>query len=65
MLTVAGSCRIVRHRGGAMKPAGLARVESRLAAILASDIADYSGLIEVNEERTLGRLRALRAKVRG
>jgi class 3 adenylate cyclase len=34
----------------------------RLAAILAADVAGYSRLIEADEERTLGRLRVLRAK---
>src|SRR5467141_1992622 len=51
------------HRGGAMKPAGQARVERRLAAILAADVAGYSRLIEGDEEGTLGRLKALRAEV--
>ena len=46
-----------------MKPAGPARVERRLAAILAADVAGYSRLIEANEEGTLGRLRELRAEV--
>ena len=39
------------------------RVERRLAAILAADIAGYSRLIEVDEEGTLGRLRVLRAEI--
>jgi adenylate cyclase len=38
-------------------------VERRLAAILAADVAGYSRLIEVDEEGTLGRLKALRAEV--
>jgi adenylate cyclase len=46
-----------------MEPAGPARVERRLAAILAADVAGYSRLIEADEEGTLGRLKALRAKV--
>src|SRR6267378_1580701 len=46
-----------------MEPAGPARVERRLAAILAADVAGYSRLIEADEERTLGRLKALRAEV--
>jgi TolB-like protein/class 3 adenylate cyclase len=46
-----------------MKPAGPARVERRLAAILAADVAGYSRLIEADEEGTLGRLKALRAEV--
>jgi adenylate cyclase len=40
-----------------MEPAGPARVERRLAAILAADVAGYSRLIEADEEGTLGRLR--------
>src|SRR6202035_3990630 len=52
-----------RHRGGVMEPAGPARVERRLAAILAADVAGYSRLIEADEEGTLGRLKALRAEV--
>ena len=45
-----------------MEPAGPARVERRLAAILAADVAGYSRLIEAAEEDTLGRLKALRAE---
>src|SRR5713101_8364499 len=45
-----------------MEPAGPARVERRLAAILAADVAGYSRLIEDDEEGTLGRLKALRAE---
>ncbi len=45
-----------------MEPAGPRRVERRLAAILAADVAGYSRLIEADEEGTLSRLRALRAK---
>jgi TolB-like protein/class 3 adenylate cyclase len=45
-----------------MEPAGPRRVERRLAAILAADVAGYSRLIEADEEGTLGRLKALRAK---
>src|SRR5467141_698412 len=44
-----------------MEAAGQARVERRLAAILAADVAGYSRLIEADEEGTLGRLKALRA----
>src|SRR6266436_9092525 len=62
-MTSAGWCRITRHRGGAMEPAGQARVERRLAAILAADVAGYSRLIEADEEGTLGRLKVLRAEV--
>src|SRR4029077_20161180 len=46
-----------------MEPAGPARVERRLAAILAAGVAGYSRLIEADEEGTLGRLKALRAAV--
>jgi adenylate cyclase len=46
-----------------MEPAGPARVERRLAAILAADVAGYSRLIEADEEGTLRRLKALRAEV--
>ena len=38
-----------------MEPAGQARVERRLAAILAADVAGYSRLIAADEEGTLGR----------
>jgi TolB-like protein/Tfp pilus assembly protein PilF len=43
-----------------MDPAGQARVERRLAAILAADVAGYSRLIGADEGGTLQRLRALR-----
>jgi adenylate cyclase len=46
-----------------MNPAAPARVERRLAAILAADIAGYSRLIGADEEGTLGRLKMLRAEV--
>ncbi|HEX3523467.1 MAG TPA: adenylate/guanylate cyclase domain-containing protein, partial [Stellaceae bacterium] len=46
-----------------MEPGGSVRVERRLAAILAADVAGYSRLIEADEEGTLGRLKALRAEV--
>src|ERR1700730_10126051 len=46
-----------------MEPAGPARVERRLAAILAADVAGYSRLIEADEEGTLGRLKALRGEI--
>jgi adenylate cyclase len=46
-----------------MEPAGPARAERRLAAILAADVAGYSRLIEADEEGTLNRLKALRAEV--
>jgi adenylate cyclase len=46
-----------------MEPAGPARVERRLAAILAADVAGYSRLIEADEEGTLRRLKTLRSEV--
>jgi adenylate cyclase len=46
-----------------MEPTGPSRVERRLAAILAADVAGYSRLIEADEEGTLSRLKALRAEV--
>src|SRR5438874_1180655 len=46
-----------------MEPAGRARVERRLAAILAADVAGYSRLIEADEEGTLGRLKTLRSEL--
>ena len=46
-----------------MEPAGQARVERRLAASLAADVAGYSRLIEADEEGTLSRLKALRAEL--
>jgi adenylate cyclase len=46
-----------------MEPARPARVERRLAAILAADVAGYSRLIEADEEGTLARLKALRAEL--
>jgi TolB-like protein/class 3 adenylate cyclase/Flp pilus assembly protein TadD len=39
------------------------RVERKLAAILAADVAGYSRLIGADEEGTLGRLKALRAEL--
>jgi len=45
-----------------MEPGGSVRVERRLVAILAADVAGYSRLIEADEEGTLGRLKALRAE---
>ena len=39
------------------------RVERRLAAILAADVAGYSRLIGADEEGTLRRLRAIRAEL--
>jgi adenylate cyclase len=46
-----------------MEPARPARVERRLAAILAADVAGYSRLIGADEEGTLGRLKTLRTEV--
>ena len=39
---------------------GAERVERRLAAILAADVAGYSRLVERDEAGTLARLRTLR-----
>src|SRR3984893_14212444 len=46
-----------------MEPAGPSRVERRLEAILAADVAGQSSLVEADEEGTLGRLKALRAEL--
>jgi len=46
-----------------MELAGPTGVERRLAAILAADVADYSRLIEADEEGTLARLKTLRAEL--
>ena len=46
-----------------MEPAGHARVERRLAAILAADVAGYSRLIGADEGGTLKRLKALRREL--
>ena len=46
-----------------MEPAGPARVERRLAAILAADVAGYSRLMGADEEGTLERLKALRREL--
>src|SRR6516164_7362532 len=46
-----------------MELAGQTRVERRLVAVLAADVAGYSRLIEADEEGTLRRLKALRAEV--
>src|SRR6516165_8290012 len=56
-------CRIMPNRGGAMEPAGPARVERRLAAILAADVAGYSRLMGADEEGTLAALKALRREL--
>jgi adenylate cyclase len=39
------------------------RIERRLAAILAADIVGYSRLVETDEARTLGAIKAIRAEV--
>jgi adenylate cyclase len=46
-----------------MDPAGQPRVERRLAAILAADVAGYSRLMGADEEGTLERLKALRREL--
>src|SRR5262252_8580994 len=46
-----------------MDPSTQARVERRLAAILAADVAGYSRLIGADEGGTLERLRALRREL--
>ena len=46
-----------------MEPAGPDRVERRLAAILAADVAGYSRLIEADEEGTLAALKAIRREL--
>ena len=46
-----------------MEPAGPTRVERRLAAILAADMAGYSRLMGADEEGTLERLKALRREL--
>jgi adenylate cyclase len=53
----------MRNQGDVMEPAGPARAERRLAAILAADIAGYSRLIGADEGGTLERLRALRREL--
>src|SRR5262245_32191066 len=46
-----------------MEPTEPARIERRLAAILAADVAGYSRLMGADEEGTLERLKALRRDV--
>jgi adenylate cyclase len=46
-----------------MVPAGSGRVERRLAAILAADVAGYSRLMGADEEGTLAALKALRREL--
>jgi TolB-like protein/class 3 adenylate cyclase len=55
-------------RAPRMRPAGeggdlAARVERRLAAILAADVVGYSSLMERDEDRTLARLKAHRKEL--
>jgi adenylate cyclase len=46
-----------------MEPAGHTRVERRLAAILAADVAGYSRLMGADEDGRLERLKALRREL--
>src|SRR5438132_7746932 len=46
-----------------MEPAGPARLERRLAAILAADDAGYSRLMGADEEGTLAALKAIRREL--
>src|SRR5271166_948060 len=46
-----------------MKTEGRERVERRLAAILAADVAGYSRLMGEEEEGTLNRLRSIRTEL--
>src|SRR5258708_24118724 len=46
-----------------MEPAGPKRVERRLAAILAADVAGYSRLMGEDEEGTLAALKAIRREL--
>src|SRR5437870_11250871 len=46
-----------------MDPAGPARVQRRLAAILAADVAGYSRLMGEDEEGTLAALKAIRREL--
>src|SRR5712672_2000945 len=46
-----------------MEPTGPARVERRLAAILAADVAGYSRLMGADEEGTLAALKAIRREL--
>src|SRR5882724_2175492 len=52
-----GLCFYMRQQGGALTSE---RVERRLAAVLAADVAGYSRLMGRDEEGTLARLKALR-----
>src|SRR5499433_1020676 len=60
-----GSSRNLRHRPAPGWPTGMseARVERRLAAILAVDVAGYSRLMGADEEGTLAALRAVRREL--
>src|ERR1700694_2137295 len=49
--------------GSAMATPGQDRIERRLAASLAADVAGYSRLMGADEEGTLTRLKALRAEL--
>src|SRR6516165_8476661 len=57
-----GTSRTLRRRPAPGWPAGMSgdRVERRLAAILAADVAGYSRLMEADEEGMLARLNAAR-----
>src|ERR1700731_1251514 len=50
-------------REAPMEPTGPARVERRLAAILAADVAGYSRLMGEDEEGTLATLKAIRREL--
>ena len=52
-----------RNHGGAGDIMAEARVERRLAAILAADVAGYSRLMGVDEEGTLAALKAYRSEL--
>src|SRR5215831_15696803 len=56
---VQGGVRLSPTGRRAMEPAGRGRVERRLAAILAADVAGYSRLMGADEEGTHERLAAL------
>ena len=65
-MTVAACCGR-HHPGGRARRGGAvmttARVERRLAAILAADVVGYSRLMERDEDRTLARLKELRTEL--
>jgi class 3 adenylate cyclase len=52
--------KIARRRGSPMTTPGEHRIERRLAAILAADVAGYSRLMGADEEGTLAQLKAPR-----